>query len=371
MAYINKFYGIIILVICCIVFITIFELIAYFSLPENERKPILYNKEFNTYPAGGFESLQAIEFDIIDPLLGWRMSDSILCKKGFKTEFGNIVFHGNCNCADTLVIYLSGGSTTDPAVIPQNWPTLLTKLFDSAGICAKIIIGAVGGYNSGQELLKLLSTDLRNFIPDIHLSYSGANEIEPRFISIFEQDFYINCNKPVPPRYVPNLWIALQHLFYLKDAREHAKINDYYKEIRDNYYNKNYNSNYAEQVFRFWAANMNTMQALAEHYGYRFIGILQPVQGVSSYRQINQDGYVIDMISQYKSYYPLLAQECLRHPDFLVDMKNIFDQETEPVFTDDCHLHPPFQQVVAYHIFNLITNRPGIKISDSMKCKQK
>ncbi|MCS6819897.1 MAG: hypothetical protein RMJ53_08910 [Chitinophagales bacterium] len=364
----TKIYSIILFVLATAICAFVLELIAFFSLPVAERRPILYKNSISIDPFNGFKSLQDIEFDIIDPLLGWRMSDSILHKKGFYTENGNIVFHGKCKCYDTLVVYLSGGSTTDPAVIPHNWPTLLSQLFDSAKICSKIIIGAVGGFNSGQELLKLISNDLIFFRPDIHLSYSGANQIEPAYVSIYEQEMYLNLPKPSPPPYFANAWLLLRKLIYKDKFFEQVKINDYYREIRSNYLSGRYEKNYSEKVRKFWLNNMKTMQALAHLHGYTFIGVLQPVQGAGNYRQQNYESYILDMINQYKSYYPLLAQECKIHPEFIYDMKNLFDQINDTVYTDDCHIYPQFQGMVARSVFDLITNRNRVQISDSMKC---
>lgn len=282
------------------------------------------------------------------------MSDSVLTKRGFNVENGNIILQTKYNQGKQLVVYVSGGSTTDPAVIRQNWPISLIQLFDEYQINAKIIIGAVGGYNSGQELLKLMQYDY-NIEPDIFISYSGANELEPSYVAYVEEQLFENT---AHSNYLilPNTITLLRKVMRMDNTAGSSTIVKYFKEILKVYPTGD-EVKYAKLVADFWLRNMQTMNAIRQSKGGTFIGILQPLQGGSTYTQKNTAPYAGEMITHYKKYYPSLAKICASNPSFLVDFKNIFDGIKDEVYTDDCHLKPAYQKLVAQKIYSLLLDR--------------
>lgn len=87
--------------------------------------------------------------------------------------------YGNAE-AEYKIIAL-GGSTTDPYTFFQkSWPEYLYELFESDKVC--VFNGGMGGYNSSQELLKLIR-DVIPLKPDMVISWSGFNDA-----------FWGNCN---------------------------------------------------------------------------------------------------------------------------------------------------------------------------------
>jgi hypothetical protein len=52
-----------------------------------------------------------------------------------------------------------------------------------------------------------------------------------------------------------------------------------------------------------------------------------------------------------------LATAVAKHPHFLIDFKNLFDQAKGTVYTDDCHLNVTYQHVLAQAIFDELNKR--------------
>ena len=324
-----------------------------YLLPEKMRSPLIYNPA--TDDSDPYAELHGVGFDQIDPLTGWYMSDSLLHSKAFHTESRAIVMQTRYQEDKPLLIYLSGGSTTDPAVVPENWPQHLVTLLDSAHVCAKVVIGAVGGYNSGQELLRYMSRDF-TLHPDIFISYSGANEWQPSYVSLMEQGLY---NEAAHPHYrlMPNTITYIRWKMHVTHTGIDLKVIDYFDSLKPAYYAPD-PAAYSSFVSGFWLRNMLAMHAIAASEGHAFIGILQPVQGGSSYTQHNDRSYAEDLIKDYKRYYPGLRTVARDHTDFLADFTTMFDDVKDQVYYDDCHIKKEvYEKMIARKIFALMAER--------------
>lgn len=114
--------------------------------------------------------------DEIDPLLGWGWSDSTSLKRGYDTAYNCSVLKSTGKFPVKLIrIFVTGASTSDVLLKQTIGVNELQKLFNEREINAVFYCGAVCGYNSGQEFLKLIR-DGSSVAPDIHTSYSGAND---------------------------------------------------------------------------------------------------------------------------------------------------------------------------------------------------
>ena len=129
-------------------------------------------------------------FDEVDPLLGWARTDDKLKALGFTAEGGNIVLSTTDDTAGRMNILITGGSTSDLASEAHNWPVDFCRILKEHGVKAKLYCEGTGGYNSAQELLKLIR-DGQHAHPWLHISYSGANEIfNQSYVSAYEHNFY-------------------------------------------------------------------------------------------------------------------------------------------------------------------------------------
>lgn len=283
------------------------------------------NEEINSYKTNG------LEYNVKDPLLGWDIEYNSLPK--------NIVFKTNCNSLkllncekNTYKIYISGGSASDLTFDKDNWPIYLFEELVKANYCVELYIGAVRGYNSGQELLKILR-DLSCIEPHLHISYSGANEFEnPSFTSNYELNNYRILNN------VNKHQIPFPNILKLFNNRDNTFSNET-----------------LQNADEFWFQNQKIMHAISLMNNRQFIGILQPVSGFSgvSYNIIGDEPY-INYLYDYEAFYPM-AQSIANENPFIYNFTNIFYEANENPFKDDCHLKSVYyQRIIAQNVYNLI-----------------
>ncbi len=318
------------------------EIVALLLLPSDARQPFFLNLPTKQLYHIGDKS---ILFQEVDPLLGWAMSPQQLDAKGFDTDSGIIVLNSCVSSPGaSMRILITGGSTTDLATIGHNWPLELAKILTTNNIKATLYIGAVGGYNSGQELLRLLR-DKAYVRPALHISYSGANESEPSLVTNREMKLYEHLITLSASPFLPNVlaWINYEK------GEGRLSLRSYYTSMTS--------ADFANEASAFWLSNMRSFYALAQGDGYCFYGVLQPVLGSGTYKQDSLPSYAIPMVVNYKRYYPLLATAVAKHPHFLIDFKNLFDQAKGTVYTDDCHLNVTYQHVLAQAIFDELNKR--------------
>ena len=220
----------------------------------------------------------------------------------------------------------------------------ITKIFNDSSLSATIYVAAIGGFSSGQELLKTIR-DVVPLHPDIHISYSGANEfISPMYVSQQEQNFYRKAfSGNAVPAIMPNAVTVLRHLFQ-KETYEM----ELYNEQRNN-------------AAQYWINNMKAMSGIATANNYSFYGFLQPVLGIGKISEPKVENEYHINVERYASFYP----ELIRQTDsaqYLTNLTSIFDNSPNNVFEDDCHITDQYQYLVAYSIF--------VKIAESGKLKQ-
>ena len=277
------------------------------------------------------KGIQKVDYCETDALLGWKIKDY----GKYQLENGDVILSYLAEKSEAIVIYISGGSTSDLLYDSLNWPHFLLKKFEEKNISVKIRIGAVAGYNSGQEILKLISSDLLK--PDIHISYSGANEVEhPDYVTLYESEIFQNKAYPKPSFFLPNT------IAFIRDkTSDNSSLSQ-----RENY-----------APIEFWYKNMSQMAQLAKGGDYTFLAILQPVAG---YRNIVPKK-MPDGAKRYIKLYPKFykkATSLVGNKQNFIDLTGIFENEKQSVFKDDCHLKYKInQQKIANEIFKLcLTN---------------
>ncbi len=319
------------------------ETVSYFSLAQDDRiRGFLINFRL-IRTQGSYVHLNGFGFDRIDPFLGWSRTDSSILRRGFAIKNNCIFLKSSRRLPDCppLRILITGGSTTDLALNKENWPIHLHEILEQKNISADIYVGSMGGYNSGQELLKLIQ-DGDSIHPDIHISYSGANDVSPDYVSYYESDLFENIyNSSNSSILLPNTIYVLKRLLGLS-----APL-----------YLKQYPDDGTIRSFGFWRKNMIMMHGIAQANKYTFVGILQPVLGVGKHVQEREYKAYKDNIACYKDYYPPAIAFADSNNEFLANMTEVFDSCTARTYVDDCHLTDPYQTFVANRIFELLKER--------------
>lgn len=280
------------------------------------------------------------DYEKIDPLLGWDIDKGDVRRNRHIYEVDNLIYFKNSkHDCPTYNILITGGSTTDVTRIHDNWPYYLNEIIQSQEGCYRICHAAVGGYNSGQELLKLIRDGLI-VKPDIHISYSGVNEIIPTYVSEYEQTVY------------DYLLDGTKKYHFLPNTRTWL-----FKNIVNRDFEITEETVSVEEIPFFWQKNMSIMDAIATENHYKFVGILQPAAGISKAKlpaDIQESHqYFIDA---YQNYYPDLLN-IVDSTEYLWDFTTIFDSIQDHVFVDDCHIHNPvYQKMIAEKVFEIIKN---------------
>lgn len=281
-----------------------------------------------------------------DPLLGWAMTKEQLEAKGWKLTNNCIrLEHVEPGAKDTLVIFVTGGSTSDLGMDPGNWPIRLFEKLKARRQSFILYDGAVAAYGSSQEVLKLLRDGLP-LKPDIHISYNGANEYQnPYFVSPHEQAFYRQAlfaaqAGPVLPKTI----FLLRELLGLDKSTMVLKAYPVSDGVES------------------WKRNMATMETLARGNDYRFIALLQPVVGIGQVRDTKHDPNVQPVLQEYQHFYPG-ALEHARQAPYIGDLTHLFDDVGDRAFRDDCHILPEYQERVADTVLQVLI-RAGV-LSDS------
>lgn len=330
---VNRFFIIYVFIITALLLFGV-ELLSFGILKvKNKNKNFIFQRIINT---GGIK-----EYKVIDPLLGWAISDEDILKKGYNVEFGHIVLATNIvNQKKPLNIYITGGSTSDLILNNHNWPFYLNEILKQNKINAKLFVAAVGGYNSGQELLSIIR-DYSNIKPDIHISYSGANDpTSSNYSNYFETSIIDNAI------HSNGLFPNIKALFMSENSSNLILKKSEYR-----------------NPVMFWKQNQETMNSFAKQNSYSFISILQPVLNFNN-RNINPKADLkstLYFLKENEKIYPCLI-EYADTALFINNFTNVFsDFSNKIIFKDDCHLISDFyQNKLAEEIFQLIKSKQKI-----------
>lgn len=271
-------------------------------------------------------------YNTIDPLLGWAANQENIQNLGW-TWTNNCILLEHLNLDQIPIkIYISGGSASDLLYDKENWPAQLLDEFVQRNIAVQIYVAAVAGYNSGQEVLKTLR-DIQEIKADIHISYSGANEMEENnYVSLYEHHNLSALIEPRSSKLFPNTISLLQEL--LSRPKSQAKILELNK----------------LDAPIFWEQNMRNLHALSQEYNYTFVGVLQAVFNFMDKENSNE--IPIHYIEDYQYFFPK-AIALSENYTYLYDFSSKF--KDEDAFLDDCHLkHIKYQKEIAQAMYKII-----------------
>lgn len=302
-----------------------------------EKYPSLKYIEYSELPGLEFKS-ECCKYQLIDPLLGWGLTDDQIKEKGL-TRKNNCLFlksYNNPDSGDTVRIYLSGGSTTDLAYNPKNWPTILLDSLKKTPINVELYVAAISGYSTSQEFLKFMRDGI-DIKPDIVISYNGANEIlYPSYTTIFEYAFYARA------LFAEQSSVVLPYtVFLIKEAFDLNQPIDL-KSPPD-----------TTKYFQQWEKNMMAMNAVSTTNGAEFIGVLQPVMNSNLNATEKDIAAYAYLYNKYPRFYSKALEATSKHP-FLVNYYQLFDKIGKHVFIDHCHIKDEYQYIVADSMFHLI-----------------
>lgn len=219
---------------------------------------------------------------VLDPHLGFgytaqtsplKRLTKALEARGHRVDNGFVTFGASsAQSGAGPKILIMGGSTTDPFFtsdghLMKSWPETLTEILREKGKAATVITGAVSGFNSSQELFKLIRDGLE-FKPDVILSYGGLRENEKN--EPLPYPMVHNYQRYVLRYMVDRLANVAQAAPFMKNTVALLKGNQ--APVYEATFGLPSKNSHAEA----WLRNMRVMNAVATAFGTKFCAILQP-----------------------------------------------------------------------------------------------
>ena len=248
-------------------------------------------------------------------------------------EYPGIYLYGE-NQKGNYRIAVLGNSTTDsmPGSHIRSWVEIMYSKYCNNDIT--IFNGGIAGYNSAQELLKLIR-DILKLHPDMVIVYDGFNDLvqrkAPNFQYLEKLVSYAGKNMPTP--------------WYIKSAEKTACRGIPFTGQRvDN-----------------WLENIKYMYALTKSNDIEFFAFMQPML----YTKRKLDSHSKTILFQTPLFYDESfmetahqfrerAKEIGKYYNYIYDLTHIFDDDD--VYMDISHVYELGNEIIAKHIWKVIRN---------------
>ena len=307
---------------------------------------------------------------ISHPFYGYVHNFNSKCKirGGFKK--GPFVYYNSYNPNNkTIVVF--GGSTTDGYFNHISdgftWPFYLQKLIDQNNLNYNVINAGVGGYNSNQELLKLI-IDTKNIDTKItHIvSLNGVNEVDNykglanvfknkmhffdnSLINMYDKKVYVD-QAIYSFRFFPNIFYALRYI-------SNSKI-----DIKSDFLSSSFDKDYKETTSsENWLFNVKLMNNVSDLLNSKYLLFLQPTMGIEGQipKNKNTSDYEIyheqmteDYFNEINNHYNILKTLC-KDLSFCLDISYLAPPKGN--FYNDIRHHNKFgNKLIAEEIFKNI-----------------
>lgn len=299
------------------------ELVQYFVLgammtghkevyTELVEKKMVLGRDFAIMGIGGYTKL----LDSIDSLLTLNRT---------KEDMTGFRVFDNCHGTGKRIVVL-GNSTSDPSTGNiKSWSECLYEKLSDTGLHITIYNGAITGYSSTQEFLKL-NRDVLQLHPDLVISFSGYNDVQGNstvegfpFLHKYENKFYdflMQQERLAPDSmYVRNVSSVTHGL--------QNSLPDY----------------------EIWINNMIKMYVICKAFNIRFIGYLQPMVDYKAAKRSYEHQQIMDeflAITHSEQLPDTVISFCenavnkISEYPYIHDLTDIFIDEYN-VFYDTCH----------------------------------
>ncbi len=269
-----------------------------------------------------FNKLYA-RLDYIDPMLGYNRSGDELA--GFK------IYAGVAKGVKKIIIL--GGSTTDYSFGGyKSWPELLHEKFVSNKIDATIYNGAIAGYFSAQEMIKVIR-DCLSLYPDVIITFDGINDAVQQTV-------------PGYPMYHPYSKKAFD-LMFASTPRKDININNELKGVTYGIYQD-------LPQHESWYKNLRIIKAICQEFNVSFFPFLQP-NSLYSTREDKDSGAVDERYVMINNFYDK-AVSLTKSSGFIIDATSILDGVRDAYF-DFVHYTEIGNYVIAEYIYETIKHK--------------
>lgn len=305
------------------------------------------------------------------PVLGYESDHKNKCniKGGF--AINSFVFYGDkSENLELPAIIALGGSTTSGFyqhfANGDTYPYLLSQMVNKKGY--QVINGGLGGYNSSQELLKLI-TEVRalKYKTPIIINLNGINDmVTPIHENPFLNDRVQTMSKrqlwidqSFLPRFLPNIWsLVRRYSPSLESGFKTTKTSSIFKNL---------------EPYEVWEMNIKSMSEISNSMGAKYFTFLQPtmmLEGIQSklpndinsgdYKMVKafkedfiwKEGYQIDYVDKLRHNYKKMQEAC-RKLDFCYDISDIAPP-TGNNYSNPRHHNSNGNKLIANEIYSIL-----------------
>jgi hypothetical protein len=255
----------------------------------------------------------------------------------------------NNGAADAKKAYFFGGSSmwgtgaNDEGTIPSQFAAMTGMWTENFG---------EAGYTTHQSLMLLIQLLQDGRRPDLVVFYDGVNEVaikcvteltpnshmlEARIDGLLKQS---GTSSASFAHYLAPVWYVAGRIKSMLTSDADVSRTEGF----NCHLNPEKTSRIADNVLADW----HVAKKIAESYGIKFIGILQPVIYFSRTRRDHLGDIFALMQTQFQTVYPLIRQRMARDGTFY-DLTSALDVD-EYLYVDFCHLSPNGNRRVAARI---------------------
>lgn len=270
-------------------------------------------------------------------------------------------YHSHCE-ANEYTIWLFGGSTMRGNGSP-DWgtiPSQLAGMFENAGQPACVRNFGEGAWVSTQEVTQLmLALKSENRKPNLVIFYDGANDMYVPYQS-GRADVHMNFDT-IEKQFESQRSVRNGGFRYLLQTNTVQFIFSLAAKGAQHQGDRAIpNSNLeglAKASVNNYFANMEVVEALGRQYGFHYAFFWQPVVYTShktlagDEQQIRQSKKLAHLAAWVPVVYDQVRGQ--QRPNFY-DLTNTFDQNTENVFLDWCHVTMTGNQLIATKMFAVV-----------------
>lgn len=309
-------------------------------------------------------------FDIFDekvkevyhPFCGWR-------KEEFRSKLINISSDGIRKTwnpeyrEDLKKVFVFGGSTVWGTGVRDEFtiPSLLSKNLNRFQDSYFVINYGEAAYVSTQEVILLITQLREGNIPDYVIFYDGVNDVEAAFLNGKAGLIYHYIRLRMKLDMEPKIFNQMTKEAFLENSKLYSSIvsiiNKYIKKRKSPIYTHTEFKKLAPQIIQEYIKNITFVEKLSKIYGFKYIFIWQPSLFTIKSKTSEEEKILAvgdrDLEKLFINTYKLADKLDIAN---FYNLSHIFDNKTETIFIDDCHIGEKQCKIVADNIFELMRN---------------
>lgn len=278
-------------------------------------------------------SMYVKDLNLVDPLLTYSREEK---------KYPGFVQFGRSEEKECYRVLVLGNSTSEPSIGGMNcWANYLQKeLKKELGKDTIIYNGAISGYNSAQEFLKLARDGVK-LHPNMVISFSGVNDVDGFGSTVNGFNFLHKYQKRMWDN-ILNIEGTIPDSIYMRDMN---KIT--------------YGIESGKKDYVHWINNERKMYAICKEFDIDFIGCLQPMITQGEYivgkemQELLEDAGVDIRYETAQRMFVEGVKKIKKKYKWLIDLTELFRNRTD-LYNDHYHYNEVGNKLIAKKVAELI-----------------